>query len=190
MTFEVYEDTGFFNYEFGFFDATVPTADSVADKQDWAVQGLSAATSVFDDRLVNPGAVNTVSADAGTEIIFFIVPNDTVASFVVDPDPHYGPGANSSFFSRLHAPIFSFSNANLEEKDQMLSFIGNGVTLFTFEDLSRAESVSLASDEDFGDLAFTIDVELEPIPEPAVVTLMMAIWGLMAWRRPRRTSLR
>jgi hypothetical protein len=57
--------------------------------------------------------------------------------------------------------FFSVSDANPGEFDQLLSFVGNGVTLFTFEDLTRIAGGG--SDDDFEDIAFTIDAELNPV---------------------------
>ncbi len=67
----------------------------------------------------------------------------------------------------------------------MLSFIGNGSTLFTFEDLTRTGE----SDQDFTDIAFVIDAELETrsTPEPTM-TLAWLIAGTIGgnWLRKRQ----
>ena len=71
----------------------------------------------------------------------------------------------------------------------MLSFVGRGKTLFTFEDLTRVTfpPPTLASDEDFTDLAFSIDVEL--VPEPSsLVLLLLAMMALLAGARHRRMA--
>ena len=100
---------------------------------------------------------------AGTELGFFIVPNDTFANFLSAPATYYDPPANTGddIFANKRSPLFSVADANPGEFDQLLSFIGNGVTLFTFEDLTRNPGGN--TDNSFTDLAFTIDAELEPV---------------------------
>jgi len=173
VTFDFVRDTGSFAFSFGYFDVGGITADPVTEKQDWATQALSAAFEVFDDSVDNPGAMSMHSIAAGTELGFYLIPNNDLSAFLADPSAFY-PSQTSN--NALRAPLFSVSDANPGEFDQMLSFVGNGVTLFTFEDLTRTGS----SDEDFTDLAFTIDLELQPretVPEPA--TLLLAGLGLL-----------
>lgn len=156
LTFTMERDTGGFFFSFGFFDlSTVTGIDPIADKEAWATAGLAGATEIFDDLLDDVGATRMVSVPAGTVLVFYLIPNNTLAAFNANPGDFF-PSQTTN--SALRSPLFSFSDANPGELDQMLSFIGNGVTLFTFEDLTRTG----VSDADFTDLGFTIDVELNP----------------------------
>jgi len=162
LTFTFERDTGAFSFSFGFCDAsTVLLEDPIADKQSWATACLAAAIEVFDDSSVNPFATSMHTVTAGTELIFYVIPNNDLAVFNANPGNFY-PSQTAN--NALRAPLFSVSNANPSEFDQMLSFIGGGVTLFTFEDLTR----SGGSDQDFTDVAFSIDLELMPMMENMV----------------------
>ncbi|WP_169976021.1 DUF4114 domain-containing protein [Tautonia rosea] len=185
LTFTFVANTGAFLYTFGFFDASVPTANPVTEKQLWATQALSSAVQVFDDRVDNPIVSRSFTVAAGTTLGFFLIPNNTLANFQANPGAFY-PSQTSD--NLLRSPLFSITDANPGELDQMLSFVGNGVTLFTFEDLTRTGS----SDQDFVDLAFTIDAELIPsvVPEPTTIVnglfgiaLIMAGWTRFGRRR-------
>jgi len=162
LTYTFERDTGSFFFSFGFCDAsTVIGIDPITDKQAWATACLAAATEVFDDNSVNVGATSMHTVSAGTELIFYVIPNNALAVFNANPGSFYQSPTPNNF---LRAPLFSVSNANPGEFDQMLSFVGGGVTLFTFEDLTRAG----ASDQDFTDIAFSIDVELMPMMEKII----------------------
>lgn len=166
LTFGLTQDTGAYQFSFGFFDINDVMADPLTDKTTWAAEALSSATLVFDDRTSAPGDTVTISGvSAGDEIGFFLLPDNTLAEYL---SPSWIGSGNLE-------PLFSVANANPGEYDQMMSFIGNGVTLFTFEDLSR----NGASDEDFTDLAFTINVEVgegaiptQQIAAPPVLSLL------------------
>jgi hypothetical protein len=158
-------DTGAFQFSFGFFDiGAVAGIDPVASKQAWFSAALASATEVFDDRLVNPGASATATIDGGTDLGFYLIPNNTLANFNASPRDFFPSQTASSLFS---SPLSLVSPSNPGELDQMLSFVANGVTLFTFEDLTR----TWRSDQDFTDLAFSIDAEPIPqingVPEPS-----------------------
>ena len=199
LTFELTFRSCAFQRTFGFFDFSSITADPIADKQTWATQALTGATVVFDDRIDPEGATSTHTVSSGSELGFFILPNNVLQDFLDDPAEFYPPNFGRS-------PLFSASNANPGEFDQMLSFIGGGKTLFTFEDLTRTGG----SDQNFVDLAFSLDVELasvrpgdppampdpepnpmpEPdpvVPEPSGLSLAMlgGLMGLLSRRRRR-----
>jgi hypothetical protein len=189
LTFKIEVDFGAFLYEFGFYDVSAVTADPIADKQGFAVEALSSATMIFDDRVDDVGATKTVTVLGGTTLGFFIVPNNTIAGFLADPDAFYDPFVfDFAADGGLRAPLFSRADANPGELDQFLSFVGNGKTLFTFEDLSRAGP----TDESFTDLGFTVDAALipvSPVPEPGTLLGGLAaalLGGGVAWRRRRR----
>lgn len=152
LTFELTFRSGAFQRTFGFFDVSSITADPITDKQTWATQALTGATVVFDDRTDPVGATSTHTVSSGAELGFFIMPNNVLQDFVDDPAAFYPPNSGRS-------PLFSVSDANPGEFDQMLSFIGGGKTLFTFEDLTRIGG----SDQNFVDLAFSLDVELSSV---------------------------
>jgi len=157
LTFTFERDTGTFIFSFGFCDSsTVTGIDPITQKQAWATACLGPATEVFDDTGVNPGATSMHTVSAGTELIFYAIPNNDLSVFNANPGNFY-PSQTAN--NALRAPLFSVSNANPGQFDQMLSFIGGGVTLFTFEDLTRTGQ----SDQDFTDIAFSIDSELMPM---------------------------
>lgn len=168
LTFFLEQDTGAFLFSFGFFDASaVSGIDPVASRQQFVTTALDSATLVFDDRTSNPTDTFTTTIDAGTELGFFIIPNNTLNGFLA------GTGSQ-------RAPLFTISDANPGEFDQALSFIGNGNTLFAFEDLTRAGF----SDEDFSDLIFSVDTALV-IPEPSIMlgTLVAGGFGWLAKKK-------
>ena len=213
LTFSFMQDTGGFQFEFGYIamNDTLRQTDPVSDKLWWWLLALqySSPVSVFNDRIHDPGAVSaTYSLEAGTELLFFLLPNSTISDLgaLVDEALANAFDPNASLDDTLRSPLFSLSDANEGEVDQMLSFIDNGVTLFTFEDLIRTRS---DSDEDFTDLAFLIDVELgvpdgtrlsgppttttppitetpQDVPEPPVVLSLLGLGvgaGLMLKRK-------
>jgi hypothetical protein len=186
LTFTFERDTGGFLFDFGFYPIAAVAANPVTQKQDYAEQAIGAATSVFNDAFDNPGATTAVTVGAGTELGFFIVPNNTVGNFLASPGSFYPSQVANAL---LRSPLFSVSDANPGELDQMLSFVGNGVTLFTFEDLTRTD----VSDQDFTDVAFTIDAELRPVVPPNGVpdggsTLGILLAGLLGLSLVRRTA--
>jgi len=159
LTFTFRLDLGSFLFTFGYYPLSAVSADPVTDKVTYAMQAISAGTVIFDDRLVDPVTVSSpFPLPAGTNLGFFLIPNDTVANFLADPQSYYDPPANTDGNKR--APLFSVSNANPGELDQLLSFAGNGITLFTWEDLTRIPGGD--TDNSFTDLAFTVDAELGP----------------------------
>ena len=164
LTFTFEEDLGGYLFTFGFYPlSAVSGIDPETEKVDYAIQAITNATLIFDDVTQDPGVTASFPVLAGTELGFFIVPNDTFANFLADPTSFYDPPANTGddIFANKRSPLFSVADANPGEFDQLLSFIGNGVTLFTFEDLTRNPGGN--TDNSFTDLAFTIDSELEPV---------------------------
>jgi hypothetical protein len=193
LTFHLVSDSGSFNFQFGYFNMAAVTANPITDRQNFAVQALSASTLIFDDVTQSPPATFTSSVAAGTQLGFFIVPNNTITNFLASPGSFYPSVLNPT---NLRAPLFSLSDANPGEFDQMVSFVGNGRTLFAFEDLTRIG----ASDNNFQDLVFSLDAQLAVVPppvEPNPVPLPAAAWGgLMLigglgasrWRASRKQS--
>jgi len=160
IEFEVVQDTGAFFYSYGFCHTdSVGILDPITQKEAWATAclGDSDTVEVFDDTFDDVGDTKIVLLDVGDELFFWLIPNNDLATFNADPSLFYPPQTTDNEF---RAPLFSVENANPGEFDQFLTFIGGGKTLFTVEDLSRDGS----SDEDFTDLAFVLDVELDPKP--------------------------
>jgi len=163
VTFDLERDTGGFDFNFGYYDPADGAAFSpVTEKEDYATAVLASAVEVFDDTADDPGATASFMIESGTDVGFYLIPNNLLTAFNAAPGDFYPPLTSPD---NLRAPLFSESDANPGEFDQMLSFVGNGVTLFTFEDLTRTGS----SDQDFTDLAFTIDTELIPMCSPGQV---------------------
>lgn len=183
LTFTFLRDTGVFLFNFGFFDVSTVTANPVTQTQLYATQALAGATLIFDDNVDNPGATAMATVTAGTTLGFFLIPNNTLAAFNANPGDFY-PSQTSN--NALRSPLFSVTNANPGQLDQMLSFVGNGKTLFTFEDLTRTGP----SDQDFTDLAFLVDAELppQPVPEPGA-SLLLGLGLLSAGLVHRRRRL-
>ena len=162
VTFDFERDTGSFLFSFGYYKpADGAGLDPITQKEAFATAVLANAVEVFDDRDVNPGATTTIMIPAGIDVGFFIIPNNELQTFNANPS-NFFPSQTAN--DALRSPLFSQSNANPGEFDQMLSFVGNGVTLFTFEDLTRAGN----TDADFTDLAFTVDVALLPMQEEII----------------------
>ena len=176
LTFTFQQDLGSYLFDFGFFNTADVTADPNVDRQLYATQALAGATLVFADIADNPGAVSTKAVAGGTTLGFFLIPNNTLATFNANPAPFfaYVPNPNSIDFDPFNPPMFSNSAANLGQFDQLLSFAGNGATLFAWEDSTRAGF----SDNSFTDLVFSLDSQLVPVPEPTGV-LMMAVGTIL-----------
>jgi hypothetical protein len=171
LTFHLASDNGTFNFQFGYFNTAAVSANPLTDPVTYATQALSASTLVFDDVTQNPPDTATFSVAAGTNLGFFIVPNNTIAAFLANPALFYPPTPLGDTPHR--SPLFSLSDANPGQFDQMLAFAGNGKTLFAFEDLTRVGS----SDQNFTDLIFTLDAQLAVVPPTPVVPLPAAAWG-------------
>ncbi len=146
---------GGLQFSFGFYDLASVTADPVTQKRDYAVQAITSGALLFDERIDSPGSLVEYNVVAGSELGFFIVPDDTVANFLADPNAYYGGGKR--------APLFSLPSANPGQLDQMTVSIEPGVTRIQFEDLSR---VGGGSDNNFTDVQIAIHGELSPVPLP------------------------
>jgi hypothetical protein len=182
LSFTFRWDTGSFEFAFGFANVSGIGFNPVTQRAQWAAEALSPsrATLVFDDRNVDPVVTSpSFSISGGQDLVFFIVPDNTLANFRADPAAFYtdstGLGGGDS---ALRSPLFSFTDANPGQFDQMLSFAANGVTMFAFEDLARTGS----SDESFADLIFTVNAEIVPAPGAAA---LLGLAGVFAGRRRR-----
>ena len=182
LTFTLQGDLGAFSFNFGYFDTSTVTANPVSQQELFATQALSGATLVFDDATHGFGDMVTTSVAGGTNLGFFIIPNNTLANFNANPSLFF-PSQTST--PELRAPLFSVTGANPGGFDQMLSFLGGGNTLFAFEDLTRAGN----SDNSFTDLVFSVDAQLQPVqsPEPGLLLLMGTGLAAAAARRRRRS---
>ncbi len=170
LTFTFERDTGSFLFSFGFCPASaVALIDPTINKEAWATACLAAATEIFDDTGAAVGDTFLVNLAPGAVLFFYLIPNNDLATYVANCAPFPNPSCNfyppQTSDNPFRAPLFSVEDANPGEFDQLLAFIGGGKTLFTWEDLSRSDLVPPgASDEDFTDLAFSIDAEIIPKP--------------------------
>ena len=196
LTFTLYLDGGDFEFDFGYYKVNTITADPVTEKEQYATQALAPgnAAKIFDDRIHNEEDQVTVNlANAGITIddiiAFFIIPNNTLEAFQADSPAFYDPGNTED---QYRSPLFSCSSANPGEHDQMLSFDMDvpyhSLTLFLFEDMSRAllSPDPEGSDWDFDDVSFKVEPRLIPVPEP--VTASVLIMGYLSLLFRRRTS--
>jgi hypothetical protein len=156
----------------------------MTQKQQWAAEALSPsrATLIFDDRNVDPVTTSpNFSLMGGDQIAFFIVPDNTLDNFRANPGAFYADPSGRGFGdTTVRSPLFSISNANPGEFDQMLSFAANGVSMFAFEDLTRTGG----SDDSFADLVFTVNAEIVPAPGALALLGIASAAGLRR-RRPR-----
>jgi len=163
VKFTLERDTGSFLFAFGFCPASsVVGIDPVTQTLAFATACMTAATQVFDDNVAVVGDMSTHNLPVGETLIFWLIPDNTLAIFLADPTQFF---PSQTLDNPFRAPLFSVDVANPGEFDQLLSFVGGGKTLFTWEDLTRSDIVPPgASDEDFTDLAFSIDLEFIPKP--------------------------
>lgn len=172
LLFDFIYDGGDYDFCFGFclrsgiddaaYDAVtsdLPATD--AEQLEFAKQCISAdpATTyaVFNDTVDAPGAQNLVEGlILPAQVIFFILPDNRIPEFLDDPDAFWADEDSPR-------PLFSLSGANPGCKDQLVLYEKDGEekTLFIFEDITRAEGGG--SDEDFGDLVFSVDAIVEPL---------------------------
>ncbi len=194
LTFTLYRDGGNFEFDFGFYKVNTITADPVSEKQAYATQALAPgnAVRVFDDRLHNQNDQVTITlADIGLTasdvIAFFIIPNNTLDAFQTSPGDFYAGSSDDMFRS----PLFTCSDANPGQLDQMLSFGIDGdssQTVFLFEDMTRTllSPDPDGSDWDFDDVSFKVIPELTPIPESGTLILISAGCLACLFRRQKR----
>jgi hypothetical protein len=205
-----FED-GDFLFTFGFYQ-TGDIAASILDEQAYMTEVLTDGTVIFDEHgLANTdGDMQTVSIAGGTEIAFFLIPNDSAANFNSASADYFFEnevGYDNSFgdfignpaplptFSPNHQPMSSETEANYDNTDQMLA-LGDmsSKLLLIWEDISR--SADFASDPvvsgdtflppgiDFDD----ISVRVEAIPEPMTLSLM-GVGSLALAIRKRRFNV-
>ncbi len=183
LTFRLEGELGGFQFVFGYARLGGNPFDPITQRQQWATEALSAAnaTIVFDDRVDDPPNTSPPLVElGGEEIAFFIIPNNTLDAFRADPGAFYadvtGQGDGDD---ALRSPLFSISDANPGERDQMFSFAGNQVTMLAFEDLIRTGF----SDSSFTDLIISVNREILPSPGTGAA---FAVLGVGALRRRRR----
>lgn len=176
--FTFWEDEGSFVATFGFFPTAAVNVDPT-DQQAFAEQALAQATVVFDDSLVNPGATFISYLPLGTELTFFLIPNNTLAGFLQTPSAFFPEPGYANYFTPFHSPMFSVADANPAAKDQLLSFSVGDLTLFTWEDISRGFP-GTSGENSFLDLSFKVT---GIIPEPATfVQCVIALGVMLGWR--------
>jgi hypothetical protein len=208
LTFRFKADTGSFLFSFGYY-LNSPALDAIdtsttAGKIAYATQALAPgnATLIFDDRVDNPGAVRTVTANGGDILGFFLIPDETLARFQTSPGSFAVEGDGSATFGfppPFRWPLFGLADANPQGRDQLLSFSGTSAVtgrptnLFAWEDLTRATIPGnrQPSDNAFNDLIFAVEgvQPTQVVPEPATLSSLAvgvaALAGYRRWRRPQ-----
>lgn len=182
LDFTFVQDVGGYQFSFGIFDYGAVTANPVTDRILWGMQALSAATLVFDNREVEVDDTMSIDVAAGAQLGFFLIPDDTLADILENPEDFYD-GSRPD-------PLFSVSDANPGAYDQMLAFQSGSLFALAFEDLTRTGW----SDQDFNDLVITMQetvsdqlVErIETIPEPPGLALLFLMAGVLLRRHRRR----
>ncbi|MEQ9448995.1 MAG: DUF4114 domain-containing protein [Rhodospirillaceae bacterium] len=185
LDFTFMQDFGGYQFSFGFFDRSAVSADPIAQRAVWGAQALAAATEVFDNRTVSIGDTASFDVAAGTQLGWFLIPNDTLAAVLSDPAAFYA--------GNRPEPLFSVSEANPGSFDQLLTFEAGGLTTLAFEDLTRAGS----SDMDFNDMVVTLRTSVisetsievvNQVSEPSVGAVI-ALGALSLFAARRRFSM-
>lgn len=171
LLFEYVDQFGEYDFTFGFVNLANITADPTKQRSLWRQQAMQNAVVVFDERVNQPGDTLEVDVTPGDEIAFFILPDNTLAEWLDNPN--------------LRAPLFSYSPANPGGYDQVHTFDeGDSLLLMMFEDQTRLNG---HSDEDYNDVIVRItplDSTRNPAPEPATAA-MLALGALAIGRRRR-----
>jgi hypothetical protein len=148
-------------YDHGAIDHLEPSS------LEYRVAAAESAVSLMDDRTSNIASTVTFNPSAaglaGKTVGFFIVPNNTVSTYLRNPW-RYTPKGQGERTKRQ--PLFTLNGANPGLGDQFLSFAGNGGTVFAIEDHSRHEDPYLpelgdASDSSFDDIIIHFSSVLE-----------------------------
>jgi hypothetical protein len=174
LTFRFHFDTGGFLFNFGYYRWS-PALDAIdtsttAGKIAYATQALAPgnASLIFDDATDEPGAVRTVTLNGGDVIGFFLIPDESLATFQSNPASFAVDGTGSIRLGLPGAnrwPLFGLAAANPDGADQLMSFsgtsaaTGNPSSMFAWEDLTRATIAGnpYPSDNAFNDLIFGIE---------------------------------
>ena len=188
LDFTFLQDFGGYQFSFGFFDRSAVSADPLAQRALWGAQALAAATEVFDNRTVTIGDTASFDVASGTQLGWFLIPNDTLATVLSDPAGFYA--------GNRPEPLFSVAEANPGSFDQLLTFEAGGLTTLAFEDLTRAGS----SDMDFNDMVVTLRASVisetsievvNAIPEPPVgAVTVLGVLAIFAAGRRRSSTFR
>ncbi len=125
------------------------------------------AVTLMDDRTSDPGntiVINPITAGLdGKDVILFIIPNNTVDTFLTNPWRYTAKGEDNR---TKRQPLFSLNNANPQGKDQFLTFSDGFSTIVTIEDYSRTTDTTElgeASDDSFDDIQLQLRPALQAI---------------------------
>ena len=157
VTFNFVSMAGAFQSSFGFFDVSEVAIDPSVDRLGYVNTALNApsATQIFHDgNPDNPGASIVIALTPGSEIAFWLIPNESLTFFQANPNSYILNGGT------LADPLFSVPPANPVGFDNLKSFIGGGITTFEWEDLAGG------GDQDFDDIVFNVECELFEESEP------------------------
>lgn len=127
---------------------------------------------------VPPGVFNEIEdVSLPVKPVFFILPNNLAADFTgegnagLDTEEKKAAYRREFWFNNDEKPLFSLSGANPGAKDQLVLFTNGDRTMFAWEDITRTRPQGgdygglYSADNDFGDLVFTVDTELEGAPD-------------------------
>jgi len=190
ITFTALRDTGIYKYSFGLCPTTATDPfNPVTQKREFMVACITTAmvnsnlVLFVDDGTVESfvgGDTTTITSCAsgcdvipGETVHFWLIPNNNVATFLGGTPPGSDFYPSQTDMDNFRVPFLMFDQANPGEFDQLLTFVGGGITLFTWEDKTRDDLIQPgASDQDFTDLAFKADVEFDPsCPNPPFTSI-------------------
>jgi len=137
---------------FGYYLPSEVSTDPDVDRQGFIDEAMNApsTTQLFTEvgGADAPGAMINEMFTPGTELGFWLNPENTLAHYQSNPNSYKVHGGS------LIDPFFSVPTANPSDFDQLKSFIGGGVTTFNWEDWE------LGGDQDFNDIVFNIECDL------------------------------
>jgi len=173
---------------FGFYFPSQISTDPNADRQGFIDEVMNDpfTTQLFTEFADVPGATVNIALTPGTEIGFWLNPENTLSDYQNNPGTYkINGGAQID-------PFFSVATANPNNFDQLKSFIGGGVTIFNWEDWEDG------GDQDFNDIVFNIECELleespivagELLPLNTSALMIAGLTSMTVWMVPAIAGL-